>query len=57
MAVIGVVGLLFAPVAFWAIGGLIGLGDATLYSAIQTRNNLANPNFIAVGQKLVIPKK
>lgn len=33
------------------------LGDTKLYGLIQTRNNLANPNFIAVGQKLVIPKK
>ena len=32
------------------------LGDLSRYPEIQTRNNLANPNFIAVGQKLVIPK-
>ena len=32
------------------------LGDAARYPDIQTRNNLANPNFISVGQKLVIPK-
>lgn len=32
------------------------LGDKMRYPDIQTRNNLANPNFIAVGQKLVIPK-
>jgi ABC-type amino acid transport substrate-binding protein len=33
------------------------LGDKMKYAEIQTRNNLANPNFIAVGQKLVIPQK
>ena len=33
------------------------LGDKMKYSDIQTRNNLANPNFIAVGQKLIIPSK
>lgn len=33
------------------------LGDKMKYSEIQTRNNLANPNFIAVGQKLIIPSK
>ena len=32
------------------------LGDKTRYPEIQSRNNLANPNFIAVGQKLVIPR-
>lgn len=32
------------------------LGNKMRYSDIQSRNNLANPNFIAVGQKLVIPK-
>lgn len=32
------------------------IGDKSRYPEIQTRNNLANPNFIAVGQKLVIPK-
>jgi ABC-type amino acid transport substrate-binding protein len=32
------------------------LGDKMRYPEIQSRNNLANPNFIAVGQKLVIPK-
>jgi len=32
------------------------LGDKMRYPDIQTRNNLANPNFISVGQKLVIPK-
>lgn len=32
------------------------LGNAARYPDIQVRNNLANPNFIAVGQKLVIPK-
>ncbi len=32
------------------------LGDRMRYSEIQIRNNLANPNFIVVGQKLVIPK-
>lgn len=31
------------------------LGDSKRYGDIQSRNNLANPNFIAVGQKLVIP--
>ena len=31
-------------------------GDPMRYVDIQARNNLANPNFIAVGQKLVIPK-
>lgn len=33
------------------------LGDKMKYSEIQTRNNLANPNFISVGQKLVMPAK
>ncbi len=33
------------------------LGDKTKYGDIQTRNNLANPNFIAVGQKLIMPSK
>lgn len=33
------------------------LGDKMKFGEIQTRNNLANPNFIAVGQKLVIPAK
>jgi ABC-type amino acid transport substrate-binding protein len=33
------------------------LGDIKKYVDIQARNNLANPNFIAVGQKLVIPAK
>ncbi len=33
------------------------LGDKMKYSDIQSRNNLANPNFIAVGQKLIIPTK
>jgi ABC-type amino acid transport substrate-binding protein len=33
------------------------LGDIKKYTDIQSRNNLANPNFIAVGQKLVIPVK
>lgn len=32
------------------------LGDPMRYAEIQSRNNLANPNFIAVDQKLVIPK-
>ena len=32
------------------------LGNKMKYGDIQTRNNLANPNFIAVGQKLIIPK-
>lgn len=32
------------------------LGDKMRYTDIQLRNNLANPNFIAVGQRLVIPK-
>ncbi len=32
------------------------LGDKLRYPEIQSRNNLANPNFISVGQKLVIPK-
>lgn len=31
------------------------LGDKMKYTVIQYRNNLANPNFISVGQKLVIP--
>jgi ABC-type amino acid transport substrate-binding protein len=30
-------------------------GDIKKYTVIQSRNNLANPNFISVGQKLVIP--
>lgn len=33
------------------------LGDKMKYVDIQYRNNLANPNFISVGQKLVIPSK
>lgn len=33
------------------------LGDKMKYTDIQTRNNLANPNFIAVGQKLIMPAK
>jgi nucleoid-associated protein YgaU len=33
------------------------LGDKMKYGDIQSRNNLANPNFIAVGQKLIIPVK
>ena len=33
------------------------LGDINKYTDIQSRNNLANPNFIAVGQKLIIPNK
>jgi ABC-type amino acid transport substrate-binding protein len=33
------------------------LGDIKRYTDIQARNNLANPNFITVGQKLVIPSK
>jgi nucleoid-associated protein YgaU len=33
------------------------LGDIKKYTDIQSRNNLANPNFIAVGQKLIIPAK
>jgi len=32
------------------------LGDKMRYTEIQSRNNLANPNFISVGQKLVLPK-
>jgi len=32
------------------------LGNAMRYGAIQSRNNLANPNLIYVGQGLVIPK-
>lgn len=41
------------------LGSIAGakLGDAKRYTDLQTRNNLANPNFIAVGQKLVIPAK
>lgn len=31
------------------------LGDSKKFVVIQQRNNLANPNFISVGQKLVIP--
>lgn len=34
----------------------VQLGSKDRYTDIQARNNLANPNFIAVGQKLVIPK-
>jgi ABC-type amino acid transport substrate-binding protein len=34
----------------------VHLGDKMRYPEIQSRNNLANPNFISVGQKLVIPK-
>ena len=33
------------------------LGDKMKYTDIQARNNLANPNFITIGQKLVIPNK
>lgn len=33
------------------------LGNNARYIDVQLRNNLANPNFIAVGQKLVIPAK
>jgi len=33
------------------------LGDIKRFTEIQARNNLANPNFISVGQKLVIPAK
>lgn len=33
------------------------LGDKMRYREIESRNNLPNPNFIQVGQKLVIPKK
>jgi LysM repeat protein len=32
------------------------LGDKMLYPEIQSRDNLANPSSISVGQKLVIPK-
>jgi nucleoid-associated protein YgaU len=32
-------------------------GDMKKYTIIQERNNLANPNFISVGQKLIIPTK
>lgn len=32
------------------------LGDKARYPEIQSRNNLANPNFISVGNKLIIPK-
>lgn len=32
------------------------LGDRMRFAEIETRNNLANPNLIHVGQKLVIPK-
>jgi LysM repeat protein len=32
------------------------LGDKMRYPEIQSRDNLANPNFISVGQRLVIPK-
>lgn len=32
------------------------LGNKMRYTDIQIRNNLANPNFIAVGQKLIIPQ-
>lgn len=31
------------------------LGNIKLYHKIESRNNLANPNLISVGQKLVIP--
>lgn len=31
------------------------LGNLALYHKIESRNNLANPNLISVGQKLVIP--
>lgn len=33
------------------------LGDGQRYRDIQKRNNLANPNLIMVGQKLVIPSR
>ncbi|MBK5065793.1 transporter substrate-binding domain-containing protein [Burkholderia sp. R-70199] len=33
------------------------LGNGQRYRDIQTRNNLANPNLILVGQKLVIPAR
>lgn len=33
------------------------LGDGQRYRDIQKRNNLANPNLIMVGQKLVIPAR
>lgn len=33
------------------------LGDQKRYVEIQSRNNLANPNFISVGQKLIVPTK
>ena len=33
------------------------LGNKMRYTDIQARNNLANPNFITIGQKLVIPSK
>ena len=33
------------------------MGDKMKYGDIQSRNNLANPNFISVGQKLIIPNK
>lgn len=32
------------------------LGDQKKYTAIQVRNNIANPHLITTGQKLVIPK-
>jgi ABC-type amino acid transport substrate-binding protein len=33
------------------------MGDKMRFGDIQTRNNLANPNFVTIGQKLVIPSK
>lgn len=33
------------------------LGSNMRYTEIEARNNLANPNLISVGQKLVIPKR
>ena len=33
------------------------LGNKLLYTLIESRNNLPNPNLIEIGQKLVIPKK
>jgi hypothetical protein len=32
-------------------------GDMKKYTQIQSRNNLANPNFISVGQVLIIPNQ
>jgi len=34
----------------------IHLGNKMRYPEIQSRNNIANPNFISVGNKLIIPK-